>query len=151
MELGPAWMEWGMAGLFLASFLAATILPLSSEALLLGLVAAGGGPVPLLVVATIGNTLGGLTNYGLGRWVPVERILARRRPDPVAVSRWTGWAERYGPWGALLCWLPVVGDVIALALGVVRAPFLATAILMLVGKAVRYMIMVHIALRFMSA
>lgn len=67
MEFGPDWSEWGLLGLFLASFLAATILPFSSEAVLVGMLLLGGSAMPLFLVATAGNTLGGLVNYGIGR------------------------------------------------------------------------------------
>ena len=138
MELGPAWMEWGLLGLFLACFLAATILPFSSEAVLLGMAAMGGEPMTLLLVATTANTLGGLTNYGIGRWIPSERLAEPSGIAPEKAERWKGFARRYGSWAALLCWLPVVGDPIALALGLVRSSFIPTAVLMALGKAARY-------------
>jgi len=145
MELGPAWMEWGLLGLFLASFLAATILPFSSEAVLLGMAAMGGEPLALLLVATLGNTLGGLTNYGIGRWIPSERLARRTGIDPLKAERWKGFGRRYGSWAALLCWLPVIGDPIALALGLVRSSFIPTAVLMALGKAGRYAVLLWVA------
>ena len=138
MELGPAWAEAGLWGLFLASFLAATVLPFSSEAVL-GIMAMGEwNGLALLVVATIGNTVGGLTNYGIGRWVPEEKLVRRLRIDPSKAERWRGLVHRYGAWAALLCWLPVIGDPIAIALGLFRAPLLPSALLLFLGKAVRY-------------
>lgn len=141
MELGPAWMEWGLWGVFLASFLAATILPFSSEAVLVVMAAAGGALVPLFLVATLGNTLGGATNYGVGRWLPTDRLVARLRIDVGRAERWRSMVQRYGAWAALWCWLPVIGDPIAIALGVFRAPFWPSLFFMLVGKAVRYAVL----------
>ncbi len=138
MELGPAWVEWGLLGLFLASFLAATILPFSSEAVLGAMALGSWSGQSLLIVASVGNTLGGLTNYAIGRWVPEEKLARRLRIDADKAERWRGMVHRHGAWAALLCWMPVIGDPIAIALGVFRAPFAPSAILMFIGKAVRY-------------
>lgn len=142
MEIGQTWEAWGLWGLFLASFMAATLLPLSSEALLGALVLHGWSGPSLLVVATAGNTLGGLVNYGLGRWVSVARLERWSRIDPRRTERWRALAQRYGAWAALLCWLPVIGDPIALALGLIRTALIPTALLMAAGKAVRYAVII---------
>lgn len=151
MELGPEWMKWGHAGLFLASFLAATILPFSSEAVLLAMAAAGGELLPLFVVATAGNTLGGLVNYGIGRWLPTDRVVRWLRIEPDKAQRWRSLAERRGAWAALLCWLPVIGDPIAIALGMFSARFVPTAVLMCLGKAARYAVLLWLMQTFLSA
>lgn len=150
MELGGEWAEWGYAGLFLASFLAATILPFSSEAVLLGMAAVGGSLLPLFVVATAGNTLGGLTNYAIGRWLPTDRLVRWLRIEPEKSMRWRRLVERRGVWVALLCWLPVIGDPIAIALGIFGARFVPVALLMLIGKAARYAVLLWIAEPFLS-
>ena len=144
MELGPQWLEWGLWGLFLASFLAATILPFSSEAVLAAMAMGSWSGQSLLLVASIGNTLGGMTNYAIGRWIPEQRLLKRLRVDPAKAERWRSVIQRDGPWTALLCWLPVFGDAIAIALGLFRAPLLPTAALMFIGKAVRYVIVLQL-------
>ncbi|HMN04758.1 MAG TPA: YqaA family protein [Flavobacteriales bacterium] len=141
MELFSGWAEAGLPALFLASFLAATILPFSSEALLAAMALGPWGAASLLVVASVGNTLGGLTNYGIGRWIPQGRLVRWLRIDPGKAERWNGLVQRYGAWSALLCWLPVVGDPIALALGLFRAPFLPVTLLMFIGKAARYAVL----------
>lgn len=138
MEVGPWWLELGLAGLFLASFLAATVLPFSSEAVL---AASTLGPWPtwqLLMVASLGNTLGGMSSYALGRLGDMARIAHWLRTDPVKAIRWKERVQRHGAWAALLTWLPVVGDVIAIALGLLRAPSTPVAFLMFLGKAARY-------------
>ncbi|MEO8591608.1 MAG: YqaA family protein [Flavobacteriales bacterium] len=144
MELEPQWLELGLWGLFLASFLAATILPFSSEAVLAAMALGAWSSGSLLLVASLGNTLGGLTNYAIGRWIPEEKLVRRLRIDPAKAVRWRGMVRRYGAWSALLCWLPVVGDAIAIALGLFRAPFIASSVLMLVGKAVRYAVVLQL-------
>lgn len=141
MELGMGWTEWGLVGLFLASFLAATVLPFSSEAVLLAMVATGSGPMGLFLAATAGNTLGGLAMYGVGRWLPRDRVLRWSGVDAERGRSWEGMVQKRGAWAALLCWMPVIGDPIALALGLFRAPFLPSAVLMALGKAVRYAIL----------
>lgn len=148
MELGPGWVEWGLLGLFLASFLAATILPFSSEAVLLGLASTGIEPASLFVWATLGNTLGGLGNYALGRWLPTDKVLHWFHVDVRDGQRWAGLVRRRGAWVALLCWIPVIGDPIAIALGLFRAALVPTALLMLLGKAMRYAILLWLVQPF---
>lgn len=144
MEIGDGWEVWGLPGLFLAAFLAATILPFSSE-LLLGAMALGDwSTASLLLVASTGNTLGGLTNYGLGRWIPEERATRLFRLDATKAERWRDFVHRRGAWAALLCWLPVVGDPLAVALGLFRTPFLPSALLMFVGKCARYAVVLFL-------
>lgn len=138
MEAGPWWIEAGLWGLFLATFLAATVVPFGSEAVL---VAMALGPWPaatLWIVASTGNTLGGLTSYGLGRLGDLDRIARWLRSDPAGAAYWKDRIARYGVWAALLTWLPFVGDAIAIALGLARARFWPVAVLMFLGKAARY-------------
>ncbi len=138
MEIGSGWEAWGLWGLFLAAFLAATILPFSSELLLVAMAAGDWSTSSLLLVASVGNTLGGLTNYALGRWIPEERTFRLLRIEPDKARRWHAFVRKRGAWAALLCWLPVVGDPLAIALGLFRAPFLPSTILMFLGKCARY-------------
>jgi membrane protein YqaA with SNARE-associated domain len=138
MEFGPHWREWGLAGLFLASFLAATILPFSSEAILAAMALGPWEPAALWAVASLGNTLGGMSSYGLGRLGDLDRIARWLRTDPAKALRWQGRIHRYGVWAALLCWLPVVGDPIAIALGLGRVSAWPVVWLMFAGKAMRY-------------
>lgn len=144
VEAGVEWAQWGLFGLFMAAFLAATILPFSSEAVLAAMALGSWSFTSLLVVASIGNTLGGLTNYAIGRWVPQEKLVKRLGIDAAKAERWRNFVQRYGAWGALACWLPVIGDPIALALGVVRSRLLPTAVLMLLGKAIRYAVILGV-------
>lgn len=141
MELGPEWMGWGLGGLFAASFLAATVLPFSSEAVLVAMVAGGGALLPLFLVSTVGNTMGGAASYAIGRWVPAGPLLSRLGIDLQRADRWGALVRRRGAWAGLFCWLPVVGDALALALGLFRAPFGPSILFMLVGKAARYAVL----------
>ncbi|MBK6341820.1 MAG: DedA family protein [Flavobacteriales bacterium] len=144
-ELGPEWATAGLAGLFLASFLAATVLPFSSELVLLAMLAGPWNSISLLVVASAGNTLGGMSSYGLGRLGDLDRIAQWLRVDSAKALLWQQRTVRYGAWAALLCWLPVIGDPIAIALGLGRSRPLPTALLMLIGKAARYALVIAAA------
>jgi membrane protein YqaA with SNARE-associated domain len=132
----------GYGGLFLGSFLAPTVLPLSSEAVLAAMVVGGYDPVLCVVVASAGNSLGGMTSYCMGyvgKWAWVERLFARNRDK---VARVKGWADRHGSRAALFCWLPVVGDPLAVALGFMRSPVWQVGCYMLAGKFLRYVVWV---------
>lgn len=137
MEFGHDWYELGYCGLFLVCFLAATVLPLSSEALFLGFLLLGFNPLTSWLVASTGNWLGGLSCYAIGYFLPLERI-----PSSICaqdkLSKWINRLGRTSYYWAALCWLPIVGDVIAVALGAIRSSLVLTAIIMLIAKAIRY-------------
>ena len=131
--------QWGVLGLFLGSFLAATVVPFSSDVLLVGALAAGCDPVACIVSATVGNWLGGMSSYllgWLGRWEWLERWLHVKRET---LERQQARVERWGIWLALLTWVPIVGDIFAIALGFYRVAPLRCAIFILIGKAARYL------------
>lgn len=134
-------MEWlldlGYLGLFVGSFLAATVVPFSADVLLVGLLIAGGSPTLTILVATLGNWLGGLTSYAIGRigkWEWIERLHVSRESLEKQKSR----IDRYGAVVALLTWVPFIGDVFAVALGFYRVRFVPMAFWMLVGKCGRF-------------
>ncbi len=132
--------DWGYWGLFFGSFLASTILPFSSDALLIGVLLAGGGALPSVVCATLGNSLGGLTTYyigHLGKWEIIERYLRVSREK---LERQKAVIERYGSLIALMSWVPVFGDVITVALGFYRINFVRSAIYMFIGRALRFIV-----------
>jgi membrane protein YqaA with SNARE-associated domain len=127
------------SGLFLSALVASTLLPISSEAVLAGLLATRRGEMaPLLVVATLGNTLGSVINWLLGR--AIEHF--RERPwFPINAKRYAAAKRqfrRYGMWSLLFAWLPIVGDPLTLVAGALRVPFWPFLILVATGKAARY-------------
>ena len=130
--------EYGLLGLFIGSFLAATVVPFSADVLLVGmLVADVNSAVALLVVATLGNWIGGITSYGIGRagkWEWIERLHVSRESLEKQKAR----IERFGAPIALLTWVPFIGDVFAVALGFYRVKFLPAIFWMLVGKGARF-------------
>jgi membrane protein YqaA with SNARE-associated domain len=128
----------GYPALLLLSFLAATLIPLGSEWLLILQVAAGGNLVALVLVATVGNLLGALTTYWIGLrgsdWL-IARVL---RISPEQQERAIRFYQRYGSWSLLLSWLPIVGDPLCLIGGVVRVSFIRFTTLVAIGKSARY-------------
>ena len=145
MELDPSWFDTGLWGLFLATLLAATVLPFSSEAIFLFYLTLGYDQAQVVLIASLGNWSGGMLSFTMGWFLPVERASTYFRVDPVKLENWVGRirSSRAAIWG-LLCWLPVVGDLIALALGSLRASPLLTAAFILIGKASRYVVVAWI-------
>lgn len=128
----------GLTALLLLSFLAATLLPLGSEWLLAILLIEGFDPLPAVATATLGNTLGALTTYAVGFWggpVLTRRVL---RIDEDSRQRAERFYARFGSWSLLLSWLPVIGDPLCLAGGVLRIGFRRFLLLVALGKLARY-------------
>lgn len=135
------------AGLFSAAFIAATLLPMQSEAILVGLILKGDySLIALLLTASVGNTLGSAVNWLLGRGV--ERFRHRRwfPVKPTQLEKAQGWYRRYGKWSLLLSWLPIGGDALTVAAGVMREPLPTFLILVFIGKAARYLVLAAITL-----
>lgn len=128
----------GLWGLFLGTFLAATVVPFSSDALYIAILALTKDPVSCLVVGTLGNWLGGLTSYGLGylgKWEWLERYF---KVKPETLEKQKRYVDRYGVWLGLFSWVPIVGDVFAVALGFYKASPVWCSVTMLVGKFARF-------------
>jgi len=133
-------IEYGYYGVFVASFLAATILPFSSEVVLAGVLLAGASYWPCMIAATIGNFLGGLTCYWLGKAGKIEWIRKYLKMNIDKLLKMQDRLKGKGAWIGFFSFLPFIGDFIAVALGLLRANFRITALSMLIGKAVRYWI-----------
>ena len=133
-------LTWGFLGLFLGSFLAATILPFSSEILVTGMLFAGASPFYILITATAGNWLGSLSTYGigwLGKWEWIEKWF---KTSHEKIEGQQAKIAKYGSLLAFLVWLPVIGDVFALALGFYKVNFAKCCIFTLIGKLLRFLI-----------
>ena len=137
------------AGLFLAALLAATVLPMQSEALLVGLLLTGDYPVAaLLVTASLGNVLGAVLNWLLGRGL--ERFRDRRW-FPVSAARLEqarAWYHRWGRWSLLLSWAPIIGDPLTLVAGVLREPFSSFIVIVTLAKLARYLVLAAATLQW---
>ncbi len=131
-------LQYGYLGLFVGAFLAATVIPFSSDVMLVGLLAIGGNPYLAVAVAALGNWLGGITSYWLGRlgkWDWLERTFKVKR-ETIEAQR--GRIARYGSLAAFFTWLPFVGDLMAIALGFYRLDARKVALFMFLGKSARF-------------
>ncbi|MFZ5554194.1 MAG: YqaA family protein [Bacteroidota bacterium] len=138
--------ELSYIGLFSGCFLGATILPLATEAFVVAMLLGGYDPFWVVVVASFGNWLGGLTNYGLGYLADFRVLEKWFRVSHSKLMRFQQWAERYGSWSALVTWLPFIGDPLTIALGFFKINFYKVALLSFLGKLVRYIVLAYITL-----
>jgi membrane protein YqaA with SNARE-associated domain len=134
------------AGLFFSAFLAATILPMQSEAVLVALLLADYPPMALIAVASVGNVLGSVVNWILGRGI--ERFRDRRwfPINAQAFARAQQWYHRYGKWSLLLSWAPIIGDPLTLMAGVLRERFGIFLLLVTIAKTARYLALAALTL-----
>lgn len=142
----PEWLlsgehSWLLSygGLFLLAFLAATLLPLGSEWLLLLLLQQQGDPLLLWLLASSGNILGSVLNYTLGYWAS-GRVTERQ--GGAHWQRAQRWYQRYGIWSVLFAWLPFIGDPLTLIAGIMRAHFMLFLLLVTLGKSARYALLI---------
>lgn len=134
------WIEYGYLGLFFGSFLAATLIPFPSEALLVTGLSLGMHPLIAITVATLGNTLGGLTNYGIGYFANNDLLLTRFGVNPERIHRWEQRSKRWGYWLGLIAWVPIIGDPMLVILGFLKSRFWPLCLTVFVGKLVRYVL-----------
>ncbi|UVL63461.1 DedA family protein [Pseudomonas sp. B21-012] len=137
--------------LFLSAFGAATLLPLQSEAVLVGLLLREPEAlVSLLLIATAGNVLGSIVNWLLGRGI--EHLRDKRwfpfKPEQLAKAQQR--YQRYGQWSLLLSWMPVIGDPLTLIAGIMREPFWRFLVLVTLAKAGRYLVLALLTLGWMQ-
>ena len=131
--------------LFFISFLAATILPFSSELTLAGLITTSNyDNVLLLIVASFGNVLGSVVNWVLGFY---SRNLTIKKWFPfkeTQIERSSKWFNKFGKWSLLFAWVPILGDPITLVAGLLRVRFLDFIILVAIGKVSRYLLVFYL-------
>ena len=133
-----------LASLFASSFLSSTLLPGNSEVVRVAMLLSGvSQPWLLVLIATMGNSLGGLTNVILGRFFPLREK-----------SRWqekaVGWLKRYGAATLLLSWMPVIGDLLCLLAGWMRISWGPVLFFLCLGKALRYVLLAWVTLQGMT-
>jgi len=144
-------IEYGYIGVFLAAFLAATVLPFSSEVVLTGVLLAGASYWPCMIAATAGNFLGGMTCYWLGMLGKTEWIEKYLKMNPAKLQKVLDWVKNKGSWMAFFVFLPGIGDFIAVALGFLRGNVWVVAISMLAGKALRYWVWMELVFKVQEA
>jgi membrane protein YqaA with SNARE-associated domain len=134
-----------LAGLFLAAFTAATILPGASEAALVAVLAAGASPpAAALAVATVGNTLGSTVNWAIGRFLAHLREHPRFPVPKAKFERYLDAHRRWGVWVLLLSWAPVIGDPLTVISGVLRTPLWVFVPVVGLVKLLRYLVVAGI-------
>jgi len=131
--------------LFFISFLAATVLPFSSELTLAGLISTSNyDNLLLLVVASFGNVLGSVFNWSLGFY---SRNLSTKKWFPfkeTQIERSSKWFSKFGKWSLLFAWVPIVGDPLTFVAGLLRVRFFDFIILVAIGKVSRYLIIFYL-------
>lgn len=130
--------EYGYWGMGVLAFLSGSIVPITSEVLLVFFLSVGLNAVALTLVASFGNTLGGITCFFMGRIVSKERAVAFFKITPRRMQRADRIIQRYGYWAAAISFVPVIGETLLVMLGVMRVSWWRVAIVMAVGKLIRY-------------
>ena len=136
-------LEYGYTGMFLAAFLSGSVVPFSSEVVMIGLIQLGLSPLMTVLAGTLGNSLGSMTCYWVGllgnmRWV--ERLF---HVKPHQLERAELYVRKHGSWIAILCFLPALGEAFAIALGMMRANGWLVFLYMTLGKLARYLLLVY--------
>ena len=137
--------EVSLAGLFLSAFLAATPVPFQSELVFLTLAAEAAGPVALILLASVGNTLGSCVTYGFGRGLGGTRTARWLKMPPAQLARAERWFQRWGVWSLLLSWAPG-GDLLVALSGLLRVPFGVFLAIVALAKTLRYVAVALIGL-----
>lgn len=142
----PLWMlefiqNYGTIALFVTSFIAATIVPASSAAILLGALAIGAPPVPSLIACSVGNSLGCAANYWLGYLIgkPLIPKLEKSRSGRKALQ----YTNKYGTWSLLISWAPFIGDPITIAAGIFRINFLTFSLIVYSQRILGYFLIAY--------
>ena len=133
-------VDYGPIGMLIASFIAGSVFPFSSEAVMLAMLAAGVDPWELVITASIGNVAGSMFNYGVGRlgrldWI--EKYLHVKKESLDRAQRFMG---GHGAWMGFFAFLPILGSAISILLGLMRANIIITLISITLGKVMRYLI-----------
>lgn len=126
-------------GLFFSALIAATILPMQSEAILVAMLAKETmSPVMLVSIASMGNVIGAIINWVLGRGIEHYKNRPWFPASDASLIRAQTWYARYGKWSLLFSWLPIIGDPLTVVAGIMREPFLSFVVLVAIGKVGRY-------------
>lgn len=137
----PYLIEYGSLGMFIAGFLSGSILPFSSEVVLVGLLQAGANVWGLLIWGTIGNSLGSYVNYLIGTLGREEWITKYAGVKPDKLHKGMRYVRKYGAWAGLLSWMPVIGELLTVAMGYLRVNQFASIATIVIGKFLRYVIL----------
>ena len=136
-------IDWGYWGMLAAAFLAGSFFPFSSEAVMAGLQAAGLEPLPLVIYGSIGNVLGSMFNYGVGRMGKMEWIEKYLHVKKESLDKAECFMAGRGAWMGFFAFLPLLGSAITIVLGLTRANIVISVISITIGKVLRYVLLVY--------
>ncbi len=136
-------MNYGYWGMLVAAFLAGSFFPFSSEAVMLGLLAAGLQPWPLVIYGTIGNVSGSMFNYGIGTLGKMEWIVRYLHVNQESLHKAERLMAGHGAWFGFFAFLPLIGSAITIVLGLMRANLLITIVSITIGKFARYLLLIY--------
>ena len=136
-------VSYGYMGMLIAAFLAASILPFSSEAVMVGLQAAGLDPVALIAYGTIGNVLGSMFNYTIGRLGKMEWIEKYLHVKKASLDRAASFMKDRGAWMGFFAFVPILGSAITIMLGLMHSNKYISLISMTLGKFLRYLLLAY--------
>jgi len=135
--------DWGYGGLFFGAILAGSVLPFNSETVMAALYVAGLEPWKLIFWGSLGNIIGSVINYFIGRMGKMEWVEKYLKIKREKLERAQRWVAKYGPWMGLLSWIPLLGSAITVALGLMRSNIPLTFTAISVGKIARYIIVLY--------
>lgn len=136
-------MSWGYWGMLVSAFLAGSFFPFSSEVVMSGLQAAGLEPIQLVLYGSIGNVLGSMFNYGVGRMGKLEWIEKYLHVKKESLDKAQHFMADRGSWMGFFAFLPLLGDAITIVLGLTRANIVISVISITIGKVLRYVLLVY--------
>jgi len=134
------YLSLGYLGIFLAAFIASTLLPAPSELIILIAFENGFNVFGVIAVATLGNTLGSITNYYIGYYSNSKRLISRFNLNQSKINKWTKKSQKYGFWLGLLAWLPIVGDPLMAIVGFLKVKIIPLILTITFGKLIRYIV-----------
>lgn len=137
-------LDYGYAGMWLAAFLAGTVIPFSSEVVLVALVKMGLDPMLTILSATFGNVVGGMTCYWLGHLGNMHWIEHYFKVSPQKIARAERFVRGRGAWMGFFGFVPILGSAISIVLGMMRANIPITVVSMTLGKFIRYAVLIYI-------
>ena len=137
-------IDWGYLGLFISALLAGSIVPFSSELVMIALIKVGLSPVMCVLFATLGNTIGGMTCYYMGRLGNVVWIEKYFKVKKEKVDKMVNFLQGKGALMAFFAFLPAIGEVISIALGFMRSNIWLTVASMFAGKLIRYILLLYV-------
>jgi Predicted membrane protein len=141
--LVPLLTDYGYVGLLIAAFIAGSVFPFSSEAVMVAMLAAGMDPWGLITYGTIGNVLGSMFNYSVGRLGKLEWIERYLHVKQESLEKAQRFMSGHGAWMGFFTFLPVLGSAISIALGLMRANILITVCSITIGKLLRYVLLIY--------